>query len=119
MPLVKSLFRFFFVALAFIALGVVCSVNTDPVVVNVPFAQPIQTPMAIVVLVIFMFGVTTVVLQFGMDVIRKNLEIRRLNKQIEKLEESQSSSSGSSNDPKILSSNTEESNSKREALATD
>ena len=88
MPIVKRLFRFFFVAVAFVALGIICSVNTDPVTINVPFGQPIRVPQAIVLLAAFFFGIMMVTLQFAMDLIRKNLIIRRLNKKIQKLEQS-------------------------------
>jgi uncharacterized integral membrane protein len=85
--LLASMLKFVVLLIAIAFGGVVCFVNLDPVVVNVPFGHPMQLPLAFVMILAFFFGIITMVFQFSLDILRKTMEVRKLTKRLRTLED--------------------------------
>jgi uncharacterized integral membrane protein len=81
-----AMLKFIFLLLGIAVGSVVCFVNLDPVVINIPFGSPMQVPQAFVLVLAFFFGVLTMFFQFSLDIFRKTMEVRKLNRRLRQLE---------------------------------
>jgi uncharacterized integral membrane protein len=81
-----AMLKFIFLLIGIAAGSVICFVNLDPVVINIPFGSPMQVPQAFVLVLAFFFGVLTMFFQFSLDIFRKTMEVRKLNRRLRQLE---------------------------------
>ena len=88
MQLIRAIGRFWIVILVVLFSGVVAFVNSDTVVVNIPLYGEFTIPLGLTFILAFGVGASTVLFYFWVDVFMKTLTIRKLRKELQRLDTS-------------------------------
>ena len=94
MNFLKRLGTFWVILIGFGILGYVCAFNLEWIYVNIPHVGEFKMRAGIVYLACFILGVSFTVVFFGLDSVKKSLEVHQRNKKIAKLEKKIESLSG-------------------------